>query len=111
MGDIIEFPTRTVRGWAEIERALRAIFAQASASKEMQDEVLSRMKEFFYRCSVRFGVSLQLPASLSTEQREAVALSVRRAFEDHEKRLQDFMNQILLERLQLEIDLYKLRHE
>lgn len=110
MGDIIKFPTRTVRGWAEIEQTLQTIFTQASAPIEMQNAVLSRMKEVFQRYSVEFGVFLELPA-FSPEQQEAVALSLRRALEDHEKRLQDFMNQILLERLQLEIELYKLRHE
>ena len=111
MGDIIKFPTRAVRGWAEIERTLRAILTQASAPIEMQNEVLSRMKKVFQRYSVEFGVSLELPANFSPEQQEAVAMSLCGALEDHEKRLQDFMNQILLERLQLEIELYKLRHE
>jgi len=111
MRNIINFPTRAVRGWTEIERTLRSIFTQASAPTEMQYEVLTRMKEVFQRYSVEFGVSLELPANFSPQQQEAVATSLRRALEDHEKRLQDFMNQILLERLQLEIELYKLRHE
>lgn len=111
MGDIITFPTRAVRGWTEIERTLRAIFTQASASIEMQNEVFSRMEEVFQRFSVEFGVSLELPANFSPEQQEAVVTSLRRALEDHEIKLQDFVNQILLERLQLEIELYKLRYE
>lgn len=111
MGDVIEFPCQTVRGWADIERTLRTIFVEAAASAEMQDEVLSQMKEVFQRYNVKFSVPLELPGTLPQEQREAIALCVSRAFADYERQLHDFMNHIFLERLQLEIELYKIRHE
>ena len=43
MGDVIESPTRTVKGWAGIERTLQAIFSEAVVPMEMQDEVLPKM--------------------------------------------------------------------
>ena len=77
----------------------------------MQDEVLGQMKAVFQRYNVKFNVPLELPANLSEEERQAVSLSVERAFADYEKQLQDLMNNILLERLQIEIELYKFKHD
>ena len=110
MGDVIEFPTQTIQGWVEIERTLREIFGETAAPIEMQDEVLSQMKEIFQRYNVEFSVELELPGNISQEQKEAVSSSVNRAFGAYEKQLQNFMNHILLERLQIEIEIYKLRH-
>jgi hypothetical protein len=111
MGDIIEFPTKATQEWAGIERTLREIFREAVAPKEMQDEVLAQMKEVFERYNVQFNVALELPGNLPKDQSAAVSSAVSSAFADYEKQLHDFMNRILLERLQIEIELYKLRHD
>ena len=111
MGDIIEFPTRATQGWSLIEQTLREIFQQAAAPIEMQDEVLAQMKEVFERYDVQFNVALELPRNLPQTQSAAVSSTVSRAFADYEKQLHDFMNSILLERLQIEIEMCKLRHE
>ena len=111
MGDLIEFPSQTVQGWTKIEHTLREIFSKAAAPAEMQDEVLGQMKAVFQRYNVKFSVPLELPANLSEEERQAVSSLVERAFADYERQLQDLMNNILLERLQIEIKLYKFRHD
>lgn len=111
MGDVIDFPSRTVQRWADIERTIRRIFSDAAVSAEMQDEVLGQMKDVFQRYSVTLTVPLELPGNLTEDQRESVADSVGRAFADHERQLHDFTNHILLERLQIEIELYRLRHD
>lgn len=111
MGDVIEFPTQAVQGWAGIERTLREIFRKVAAPMEMQDEVLAQMKEVFQRYNVQFSVALELPGNLPQGQSAAVSSALRRTFGDYEKHLHDFTNHIFLERLQLEIELYKLRHD
>ena len=111
MGDVIEFPSRAVQGWAQVERTLREIFTKAATPADMQDEVLSEMNKFFHRHNMKFSVPLELPANLSEQQREDISSLLGRAFRDFEKQLHDYTNNILLERLQLEIELYKLRHE
>jgi hypothetical protein len=111
MGDVIEFPTKAVQDWVGVERTLREIFRKVAAPMEMQDAVLTQMKEFFQRYNVQFSLTLELPENLPQDQSAAVSSAVSRAFEDCGKQLHDFMNHILLERLQLEIELYKLRHD
>jgi hypothetical protein len=64
---------------------------------------------FAWRNNVRFNVALKLPANLPQDQNVAVSSAVSQAFAEHEKHLQHFMNSILLERLQIEIEIYKLR--
>lgn len=110
VGDIINFPAQAVREWAEIERSIRDIFTQVSAPVEMQNEVLNRMKDIFQRYNVKFGVPIEFNISLSPAQQEAINLSLGRAFEGLGKQMQDFTNQILFDRLLIEIELYKLRH-
>ena len=111
MANLIEFPSRTVQGWAKIERTIRSLLVKANASTEMQEEVVSNMKEVFHHYNVKFSVPLELPDILSADQSEVIALYVRRAFADYERQLHDLMNNIMLERLQIEIELYRLRYE
>jgi len=110
VGELIQFPTQAVQGWPSIERTLRKIFQEVVAPLKMQDEVLAHMKEVFERYNVQFNVALELPANLPQDQNVAVFSAVSQAFADYEKQLHDFMNSILLERLQIEIKIYKLRH-
>ena len=77
----------------------------------MQDEILAQMKEVFQRYNLKFSVALELPGNLPQELSAAVSSSVNRAFRDYERQLNDLMNQILLERLEIEIELYRLRHD
>ena len=111
MGDLIEFPSQTVQGWTKIEHTLREILSKAAAPAEMQDEVIGQMKAVFQQYNVKFSVPLELPANLSEEERQAVSLLIERAFADYERQLHDLMNNIFLERLQIEIELYKFRYD
>ena len=111
MGEVIKFPTRSVQEWAKIERTFRELLKQVSVPIEMQDTLLDRMKEFFHRFNPEFAFSLQLPPIFSSGELEVISSSFYNAIKDHEKKLHDFMNQILLDRWQLEVELYKLKHE
>jgi len=77
----------------------------------MQDEVLVHMKEVFERYNVQFSVVLELPEDLPQDQSMVVSSAVNRAFENYARQLHEFTNGILLERLQIEIELYRLRHD
>ena len=76
MGDVIEFPSRTVQGWAQIERTLRETFSKSTATVEMQDEVIGQMKEVSQRYDLQFAVPFEMPANLSEQQKESVASPV-----------------------------------
>jgi len=111
MGNVINFPSRSVREWADIERTFRELLKQVPLPIEMQNDLLVRMKEFFHRFNAQFGFSFELPPTFSLEQQEVILSAFRNAIKDHEKKLHDFMNELLLDRWQLEVELYKLRHE
>ena len=111
MGNVIEFPTKAVQGWNSIERTLQEIFREADVPMEMQDEVLAQMKEVFERYNVQFSVALELPRGLPQDQSVAVFSAVSSAFENYAKQLHEFTSGILFERLQIEMELYRLRHD
>lgn len=111
MGEIIEFPSRVTQEWAEIDQVLRKIFTNIAAPVDMQDEVLSHMKEFFHRFNVNFSLSFELPANLSKKQRQDISSSFNHTNTSFEKQLHEYTSSILLERVQVEIELYTLRHD
>lgn len=77
----------------------------------MQDEVIGRMKEVFQRYDLKFTVPFEMPANLSEQQKDSVALAVERSFGEYEKQLHDLTSRVLFERLLIEIELYKLRYD
>ncbi len=111
MGDVIEFPSQTLQEWAGIERTLRKTFNEANASTEMQNEILIKMKEVFQRYNVKFTIPIALPKALHEQQKEAIVSSIEQALDNYQKQLNDLMNHVILDRLLLEIELYKLRFE
>lgn len=111
LGELIEFPAKVLQGWDIIEKTLREIFQNEGSSIKMQDSVLAKMKGVFQRYSIQFSVTVELPENLTQDQNAAVSSAVGMAFRDYEKQLNDFMNHILLDRLLLEIELYKIRND
>ena len=110
MADVIEFPIKTVRDWAIIESGMRTSLTQAGASAEMQNEIIDRMQEFYKKYNINFGISYELPAEYEG-QREAIISSINQGLADFAKHLHDMMSRIMFDRLLLEIELYRLRHE
>lgn len=118
MDNIVEFPTRSVRGWAKIEHSLRLKFTQESKPIEMQDYIISRMKEFHGRLdmpiSMPVSMSINVPLGLSAKSenalRETITMSVNKAFKHHVQKLHKKTDQLFLERLEFEIELYDLKH-
>jgi len=47
MGQVVNFPTKSVRDWAEIERSIRDVLDSALAPPKMIDAVIARMKASF----------------------------------------------------------------
>jgi hypothetical protein len=111
--NVIEFPTRVVREWIMVEKTIREVLEQAGASPEMTKEVCARMKGVYekYNRMLTLALKLPLPEYLSMEQRRAIDDAIRNAVEDFKKQIHEYSSQVLLDRLCLEIELYKLRSE
>lgn len=70
------------------------------------------MKDVFTKYNIKFETKFQLPIpSCATQlETEALNLTVCKAFVELINKINDLMNAVLLDRLLIEIELYKLRN-
>lgn len=107
---IILFPTQTESLLEEINRYIRAYLAEVRADNDFINYVSHRMKIFIEKyASKSFEPTLNLvvPPNLSQEQADALLLSIDKGISDTAKEVQDMVSSIILERLQLEIQIYE----
>ncbi len=110
MGEIVELSTGTKHGWTGMERVIRLSLTKGGAPDDMQKEVLEGTKEFFEHFDHGFNLVFDLPGTLSSADRKTVMTAIERTVREHEKHLNDFMNQLLIDHIKAEIELYELRH-
>ncbi len=107
----IKFPTDSAPEWVEFEKIIRDVFENAGASQEMTEQVSARMKGTYerYNRKFNFALALPLPENLSSKQKKEIDNSIRKAVEDFTDEIHEYTSQVLLDRLCIEIELYKLR--
>jgi hypothetical protein len=108
--NVIEFPTRAVRDWIGYEKVIQGDMQKGGASPEMIQEVCARMKEAFQKFAVPFEFRIQMPA-LPEDLRLAVEESINKALKQFREEIHEYTHRLILDRFQLEVDLYNLRHE
>lgn len=108
MADIIPFPSKAVRDWAILERTMTEILRDAGADATGSSHIMRRMKEFFALCDRDFSTSIhyELPSSTTVAQQEKLRAALEAIFAGLTTELHDFTNKLLLDRLELEIQLY-----
>jgi hypothetical protein len=108
MVKVLAFPTKSVRDWAAIDKVVRSILDDSTVDEQAKATILGRLKEFFALCNRSFDITLELalPASSSSQERDMAAESVRTALRSFEEQLHDFFNELLLERLKVEVARY-----
>ena len=111
MSNVIEFPTWRVREWEPLRATMESVLAEAGAPMEMRDEVVSRMHQFWLEFNRRWDVtvSVPLPAEMSASLRQGVTDAISEGFEDFASKVSGLMSEIILERLELEVELYRWR--
>ena len=109
MGDVIDFPGQALQEWAGFEHTIRRLM-KGLPPVEMQDEVVAQMKNFFLRHNLKFRLPIELPGSLSETHKKDILSSISLALKGFEQQIHGYTNRILMERLQVEIELYRLRH-
>lgn len=107
--NVIEFPTRVVRDWIAYEKVFQENMQKGGASPEMIKEVYVRMKEAFPKFAVGFKFSLQMP-SLPQELGMLITDSINKALKSFGEQIHEYTNQLIIDRFQLEVELYNLRH-
>ena len=108
MADIIPFPSKAVRDWAILERTMTEILKDAGADATASSHITRRMKEFFALCDRDFSKSIhyELPSSTTVAQQEKLRAALEAMFTSFTTELHGFTNELLLDRLKLEIQLY-----
>jgi hypothetical protein len=110
VSNVIQFPIRAVREWIILERSFRGILERSGASPEMMEEVCARMKEAQEKFDCEFKLALELPP-LPEGLKTIIDGAMQKATKELADQVHEYTNQLRLDRLQMEIQLYKLRHE
>ena len=108
MADIIPFPSKAVRDWTIWERAIIEILEDAGADATASSHITRCMKEFHSLCYRDFSTSIhyELPSSTTVAQQEKLSVALEAMFASLTTKLHDFTNELMLDRLKLEIQLY-----
>jgi len=112
MTNVIQFPTKTSQDWLMLEKTLRSILNDVNAPLEMQDTICSNMKDVFnkYNIDLSFSLSLTYPADTTNEQHEVVKSEIDKGINELGQKLHNFTNEVILDRIQLEIELYNYKN-
>ncbi len=109
--NVIEFPTRIVRHWIEIEKIIRGNLERSGAAPEMVDEVCGRIKESWKKFDIQISIPFQFPAGLPEWVRKAIDDSLQKLTKSVADQIHEYTSNLMLDRLHLEIELYNLRHQ
>lgn len=110
MTNIIQFPTKSVRDWAVMERAIRKVLTEAGASSEIVDEIGPHMKKHYekYR-NMPLAFKTKLPTGMDPEISKTVNEAIRQGVEGMSEQIHDLTNHVMLDLLKKEIELSSLR--
>lgn len=104
---IIQFPTKSVRDWETIRRALLKEIIKHGASQTAQDRILERLKSFYEIVDFEFNISMDFvfPDTISTEDMSIISTGVGEQLGPiFGKQIQAFTKRLYIERLKSEVD-------
>ena len=111
MAEIIEFPSEQVRTWADWERIYRQALARASATNEMIETVVGRMKlhhQIVLRMS-RVPFAITVPPLIDPADVTTVDKSLDGALRNLEVHVHRVINDLLIQLFKLEMEVYYLQ--
>ncbi len=109
--NVVEFPTRLARKWAGFERFIPDMLQQQyGATPEMMNEVCGRMKECWKKLDVDISLPFRMVLGLNEKAQKAFDDSFQKLKEGLAYQIGKLVKEILLDRLNMEVELYNLRH-
>ena len=105
--NIVNFPTRSVREWLIIERALNEELAKLGVPPAVHSRVLERMKAFFQVMDVSFNFTsnIAIPGAVSQDQIAAICSGAQEHLGAQiSEQIHDFTNKIFFDRLCRELE-------
>lgn len=110
MANIIKFPTQSVRDWALIEGAVREILTEANASRQMVDEICASQRIHWEKYSnIQLTFQAEIPGAMGRGTTEMVREVIRQGVENMASQIHNLTNEVLLDLLKKEIELWTLR--
>jgi hypothetical protein len=111
VGDVLEFPTKATRDWVAVEEALNRALTQGGAEPAAIAQVLPRMKAYWRLCQRDWPVriDLVLPRGATDDDQARIKASIEEGLRGLEKGVHQLLNELLLDRLEVELDLYVAR--
>lgn len=106
---IIPFPTKPQTPWEEVDIHIRAYLAEITSDKDFINDIANRMKHFIEKyASKSFDPTFNLivPPNMSSEQAEALLVSIDKGVQETAEDVQDMVRKIIVERLHREIEIY-----
>ncbi|HWQ62505.1 MAG TPA: hypothetical protein VN521_09355 [Negativicutes bacterium] len=107
---IVAFPAE--RAQDEVDGRIRRYLAEVSTDAELVETVATRMK-FFIDCfaakTFRPVFDLAVPAGMSKEETRVLIRSIEKGVDAAAEKVEKMMCEIVIERLFLEVEIYKTR--
>ncbi|MDR3561600.1 MAG: hypothetical protein P4N59_09220 [Negativicutes bacterium] len=109
---IIPFPTQTEVSLTTIDKKLRVYLAELTGDNQLVEHVAERMKTFIKKYTYKtFSPEFDLPLPpLSPAQTKTFSQALERGVQNVVIQVQDMINQIIFERLFLEVEIYEKMH-
>jgi hypothetical protein len=106
MENVVQFPTKDVRDWAIIERAMKESFASnGNVSSAVQTRLIERMKAFYEMVDPRLQISIDLATEVPPAAATALHAEIGSKLEAIlNTQLQAYTKRLCIERLNHEID-------
>lgn len=110
MTNIIKFPMQSVRDWALIEGAVREILTEANASRQMVDEICASQRIHWEKYNnIQLTFQAEIPGEIGRGTTEIVHELIRQGVENMVSQIHNLTNEVLLDLLKKEIELWILR--
>jgi len=103
-------PKQIENSWEEVNTHIRAYLMEIEANQDFINFVGNRMKDFVEKYASKSfepHFNLTVPPNLSQEQADALLISIDKGIQDTAEEVQDMISKIIIERLQLEIEIYQ----
>lgn len=110
---IIPFPRKPDQNAAELEKIMRRWLAELSTDPELIEAVVARMLTFIEQyASKSFEpvFDLPVPRDLSQAETEALLEAIEKGTDAMARQVQQMINEIIIERFFLEVEIYKTRN-
>ncbi|MGD0764227.1 MAG: hypothetical protein ABR929_13745 [Roseiarcus sp.] len=108
MAEIVNFPTKSVRDWLIVERALNDILSQARVSPAAHARIIDRMKAFYSTLDndFTFSVNASFPHNITEAQAASLVSQIgEKLVVDLSEQLHAFTYKLFVERLNVEAEL------